>query len=102
MKLADVYNRILGSLDNQKNNGFSARKLAALTVMVLVVCLHVKWFRSDRWEYIGEVLGFDLSFILVCLGLTTWQNIKENTTKTSVEQEKTPNGEKITATEETT
>ena len=76
-KIKEVLNNILESLKTGRT-GFSARKLSALVIMVMVVCLHVKWFRSDRWEYIGEVLGFDFMFILCCLGLATWQSIKEN------------------------
>ena len=78
-KLKEILHNILESLKTNKD-GFSARKLSALVIMVMVVCLHVKWFRSDRWEYIGEVLGFDFMFILCCLGLATWQSIKENAT----------------------
>lgn len=75
-KIKEIFENILKSLKTDKE-GFSARKLSALVVMIMVVCLHVKWFRSDRWEYIGEVLGFDFMFILCCLGLATWQSVKE-------------------------
>lgn len=71
-----ILNDILLSLKTGKE-GFSARKLSAFVVIVLVVILHIKWFRSDRWEFIGEVLGFDFMFILCCLGLATWQAVKE-------------------------
>lgn len=75
-KIKEIFENILKSLKTDKE-GFSARKLSALVIMIMVVCLHVKWFRSDRWEYIGEVLGFDFMFILCCLGLATWQSVKE-------------------------
>jgi hypothetical protein len=75
-KLKEILENILQSLKTNKD-GYSARKLSALVIMIMVVCLHVKWFRSDRWEYIGEVLGFDFMFILCCLGLATWQAVKE-------------------------
>lgn len=75
-KIKEIFENILNSLKTDKE-GFSARKLSALVIMIMVVCLHVKWFRSDRWEYIGEVLGFDFMFILCCLGLATWQSVKE-------------------------
>jgi hypothetical protein len=70
--ITEIYNGILGSLDN-KDSGFSARKVSAFAVIVMVVILHVKWFKSDKWEYLAEVLFLDYSFVLV---LATWQNIK--------------------------
>jgi hypothetical protein len=75
--MKQLINKILGSLDTHSKNSFSARKLSAFVVMVLVIVLHVKWFKSDKWEYIAEVLALDFTFILVCLGLATWQSIKE-------------------------
>lgn len=74
--MKQLINKILGSLDTHSKNSFSARKLSAFVVMVLVIVLHVKWFKSDKWEYIAEVLALDFTFILVCLGLATWQAIK--------------------------
>jgi len=75
----NFYQKIVASLENNKL-GFSARKLSAFIVIVMVVILHIKWFRSDEWQYIAEVLGFDYTFILVCLGLATWQQIKQKET----------------------
>lgn len=71
-------NKIVGSFDTHSKDSFSARKLSAFVVMVMVVILHIKWFKSDKWEYIAEVLALDFTFILVCLGLATWQYLKEN------------------------
>jgi xanthine/uracil permease len=75
-----VINWIRGAFE-ANNSGASARKLSAFAVIVLVVVTHVKWFKSDRWEYLSIVLGMDYTFILVCLGLATWQLIKENKDK---------------------
>jgi hypothetical protein len=80
-KLKEIVENILNSLKNNKD-GYSARKLSGLIVMILVIATHIKWFNSDKWEYLGEVLAFDFTFILACLGLTTWQSVKENGTKT--------------------
>ena len=76
-KIKEILENILGSFKTDKQ-GFSARKLAAFTVIVLVIATHVKWFNSDKWEYLGEVLAFDFTFVLACLGLTTWQAVKES------------------------
>lgn len=73
--ISDIYNGVLGSMDNT-NKGFSARKVSAFVVIVLVIVTHIKWFKLDKWEYLAEVLFLDFTFILVCLGLATWQNIK--------------------------
>lgn len=59
------------------NAGASARKLSAFVIIVMVVITHIKWFKSDRWEYLTIVLGLDYTFVLVCLGLATWQYMKE-------------------------
>lgn len=64
-----------------RNTGASARKLSAFVIILMVVITHVKWFRSDRWEYLTLVLGLDFTFILVCLGLATWQAVKQNNEK---------------------
>lgn len=85
-KISDIYDKILGSLDN-KGEGFSARKLSAFVVIILVIITHAKWFKSDKWEYLAEVLALDFSFILVCLGLATWQAIKMNN-KESIDENK--------------
>lgn len=55
----------------------SARKWAAFTIIIMVVVLHIKWFKSTQWQYIVYVLGLDFLFILICLGLATVQNIIE-------------------------
>lgn len=74
--ISELYGNFLGSLDNTKK-GFSARKLSALLSMTMVIVAHIKWFRSNHWEYLAQVLFLDYSFILVCLGLAVWQNVKE-------------------------
>lgn len=74
--ISEFYNGFIGSFDNTEK-GFSARKVSSFVVIMLVVTLHVKWFNSQHWEYIAEILFLDYTFVLVCLGLATWQKIKE-------------------------
>jgi hypothetical protein len=76
-RINEIFENVLNSL-NTKSNGYSARKLTALSTIVMVWVIHVKWLRSQRWEYIGEILLMDLTFILALLGLTTWQKLKQN------------------------
>ena len=61
--------------------GASARKWSAFIIVLMVVILHIKWFASDEWSYISIVLGLDYTFILCCLGLATWQYLKQPETK---------------------
>ena len=68
---------VLGSLDTT-TQPFSARKLSAVISIIMVCIADVKWLNSDKWEYFGEFLILHFSFILVCLGLATWQYIKKD------------------------
>lgn len=72
----NIIDKLLAGLDVTTKGGFSARKMSAFVVILCVTIAHIKWFKSDRWEYLGEVLTLDFSFICVCLGLTTYENIK--------------------------
>jgi hypothetical protein len=78
-KLKEVLNNLLDSFKNN-SNGYSARKISAFTIIVMVISLHIKWFNSDKWEYVGEILALDFAFISVALGMTTYEAIKKNNT----------------------
>lgn len=73
--MKDIFNKLIGAFDTH-TQGFSARKLSAFVVIVLIVITHIKWFKSDHWEHLDAVLALDFSFISVCLGMTTYQAIK--------------------------
>lgn len=75
-KIGQFLSKLASSLDTGKD-GFSARKLTALVTMIMVIIIDVKWLRSDQWQYIEIILGLHFTFILVLLGLTTWQSLKE-------------------------
>jgi len=74
--MKDFINKLIGALDTHSKGVFSARKLSAFAVIIMIVVLHIKWFKSDRWEYLGEVLALDYGFISLCLGMTTYEAIK--------------------------
>jgi len=76
-KIKEIFENILNSFKTTAG-GFSARKLAGFTIIIMVVCLHVKWFNSNHWEYTSSILGLDFGFIAVCLGMTTYENMKKN------------------------
>lgn len=65
---------LLGSFDNVKNSGFSARKLTAFTLMLCIAFIH---FRFVDINNAIEALMIDLSGVLLCLGIVTAQNIIE-------------------------
>jgi hypothetical protein len=79
-KPKEIFNNLLDSFKNN-SNGYSARKISAFTIIVMVVLLHIKWFNSDKWEYVGEILALDFAFISVALGMTTYEAIKKNNTR---------------------
>lgn len=74
--MKEFINKLIGALDTHSKGVFSARKLSAFVVVLLIVVLHIKWYNSDRWEYLGEVLALDYGFISLCLGMTTYEAIK--------------------------
>jgi hypothetical protein len=77
-KLKEILNNLLDSFKTNAN-GFSARKISAFAIIVMVISLHIKWFNSDKWEYVGEILALDFAFVSVALGMTTYEAIKKNT-----------------------
>lgn len=76
-KLKEILNNLLDSFKTN-SNGFSARKISAFAIIVMVISLHIKWFNSDKWEYVGEILALDFAFVSVALGMTTYEAIKKN------------------------
>lgn len=77
----EFFQKLIGTLDTHSKGSFSARKVSAFIVVLLVIIAHIKWFNSDRWEYLEGVLALDYGFIAVCLGLTTYEAIKKNKTE---------------------
>ena len=72
-KLREILDNLL---DSFKTN--SGRQLSAFVIIIMVVVLHIKWFQSDKWEYVGEILALDFAFVSVALGMTTYEAIKKN------------------------
>ncbi len=78
-KIAEIYKGVIGSLDNKKNTGFSARKITVLVVMVCIILIHLSWlkhaFLREDYEYIIEILTIDSLFVLLLLGIVTIEQI---------------------------
>jgi hypothetical protein len=60
--------------------GFSARKLTAFVVTLLIVYTHYKWLKScynnNHFDLLPQVLLIDFTALLSLLGLTTWERVK--------------------------
>lgn len=78
--MKEIVRKIVASLDTTTKDGFSARKLSAFVIMVLVVAAHIAWlkkaFLENDFSLLAEVLMIDYSFIALLLGLTTYEAIK--------------------------
>lgn len=84
-----VVDKILASLDTH-SQGFSARKLSALAIMLIVIWAHVVWLihsaKHDDFVLLPEILIIDFSFITACLGMTTWEKKNKQTAPTNDEK----------------
>jgi len=80
-KITDIYEGLIGSLDNKKNSGFSARKISVLVIMIMVILIHISWlkhaFLREDYEYIIEILSIDSLFVLLLLGIVTIEQINK-------------------------
>ena len=80
-KITEIYNGLIGSLDNKKNSGFSARKISVLVVMVCIILIHLSWlkhaFLREDYEFIIEILVIDSLFVLLLLGIVTIEQISK-------------------------
>ncbi len=80
-KITDIYEGLIGSLDNKKNSGFSARKISVLVIMVMVILIHISWlkhaFLREDYKYIIEILSIDSLFVLLLLGIVTIEQINK-------------------------
>ena len=74
--MKDIIQKLVSSLDN-KDSGFSARKLTAFVMVIMVIIIDIKWLKSEQWIYIVEILGLHFLFILTLLGLATWQKVQD-------------------------
>lgn len=69
-----IFDGLLGSFDNERHKGFSARKLTAFAFMLLIVYIHMVHVTPENAM---EALIIDVCGILICLGIVSAQNIIE-------------------------
>lgn len=75
-----ITNNLIKSLDI-KEGGFSARKIVAFIIVLLVVIIHLKWLTLGNLTQLEMVLTIDYSFIAALFGMTTYHAIKNKNTK---------------------
>lgn len=86
MKIQNLFwkfiQRLDSSADVHSKEGWSARKLTAFTMTMLIVAVVLIWLRyaykQGKWEYMLEVLILLASVIAACLGMTTFQYMNKN------------------------
>ena len=71
--MKEIIKKLIGSLDNKKDSGFSGRKLTAFTLMGCVVYMHYSWHTSEGFT--ENVLIIDLCAVGFFLGLITTAEI---------------------------
>ena len=69
--MKELFNNLIGSLNNT-DSGFSARKLTAFALMVLIAYVHYKYV--DLSNAIEAIL-IDLGGVLLLLGIVTFEQI---------------------------
>ncbi|MEY2869408.1 MAG: hypothetical protein RIR01_1899 [Bacteroidota bacterium] len=78
--MKQLYTKLLGSFDTVTKNSFSARKLTAFVIAMLVIVIHGFWIKNSCYKsdfsLFPEILLIDYGMMAVCLGLTTFENIK--------------------------
>ena len=91
-RITEIYQGIIGSLDNKKNTGFSARKISVLVVMICIILIHLSWlkhaFLREDYEYIIEILTIDSLFVLLLLGIVTMEQVTKLKNGTKIKEVK--------------
>lgn len=71
--LLDFFNNLKNSLNNKKDEGFSARKLTAFIIVACIVFMHIEWGIDSKFTV--EILICDLVGVAFFLGLITMDQI---------------------------
>jgi|6_EtaG_2_1085325.scaffolds.fasta_scaffold327604_2 nitrogen fixation/metabolism regulation signal transduction histidine kinase len=93
-KFSQIYTGLIGSLDNKKNTGFSARKITVLIIVICIILIHLSWlkhaFLREDYKFIVEILSIDSLFVLLLLGIVTLEQISKlkNGNKNEIKEEK--------------
>ena len=76
-KLKEILKNILASFDND-TKGYSSKKLTALTIIILVSIIHIKWITLGDFSQLEMVLTIDFTFIATMFGINEYGKKNEN------------------------
>jgi hypothetical protein len=74
--MKEIFDNILKSFNNREE-GYSSRKLTAFVITILVVIIHIKWIALGDFTHLDMVLTIDYGFIAALFGMTTYHSIKK-------------------------
>lgn len=75
--MREILKNILASFDND-TKGYSSKKLTALTIIVLVSIIHIKWITLGDFSQLEMVLTIDFTFIATMFGINEYGKKNEN------------------------
>ena len=94
MNIKEILKNVIGSLNNKKNSGFSARKLTAVIIVFCIILIHISWlkhaFLREDYKFIVEILSIDSLFVLLLLGILTIEQVAKlkNSNKNEIKDKK--------------
>jgi hypothetical protein len=69
--MKDIFKNFLLSLDN-KQQGYSGKKLTAFALVVCVIAIHIKWISLGDFSQLISVLTVDFAFIATLFGINEY------------------------------
>ncbi len=82
-----VIQNIINSFNN-KEEGFSSKKLTAFSVMVCIVATHIKWITMGNFTQLEMVLTIDFGFVSLLYGINVTDKKINPTDKPPVNENK--------------
>ncbi len=73
--MKELINNVLNSFNNE-NNGFSAKKLSAFSIILCVIAAHIKWLSLGDFSQLIPVITADYFFIATMFGINEYGKIK--------------------------
>ena len=75
--MKEVFDKIKKSFD-MVEDGYSARKLTAFAIVIMVIIAHIKWLSLGNLTQLEMVLTIDYGFIAALFGMTTYSALKKD------------------------
>jgi hypothetical protein len=80
--MKEILDNLLKSFNN-KEEGYSSRKLTSFIIIAMVVLTHIEWLAIGNLSNLEMVLSIDYTFIAALFGMTTYHSIKTKEHKKS-------------------